>query len=361
VAAESGRRAASFAALARRFGLTLLAGAAAATAATTALADAGPSAADLKAARDLFADAVKDEDAGRWSDALDKLHQVAGVKLTPGIRYHLALCEEHLGHLVSALDLFAAAQVQARGEGARDVLRLVGKHLDDLGPRVPRLTVRVLPADATPTVKLDGNPLPTSSVGTPIPVDPGTHRLEASAEPRSPAVATVTLQERDVTSIDLKLGEAPAAAPLATPGPATTPSPPSTATPALATTTTQPTPPGPTEPSSAASPGGSTRTGAILVTSGAVLLAASGALAFELAGNAVTTGEQQCAAQRGPCDAQRNTVRAWDFTAAGAWIGAAAVGTVAVLMWMHPQTSTSEPTHARLFVGPTSAGVWGQF
>ncbi len=332
---------------------------AAAAAATPALADAGPSAADLKAARDLFADAVKDEDAGRWSDALDKLHHVAGVKLTPGIRYHLALCEEHLGHLVSALDLFAAAQVQARDEGARDVLRLVGKHLDDLGPRVPRLTLRVLPADAAATVKLDGNPLPTSSVGTPVPVDPGTHRLEASAEPRSPAVATVTLQERDVTSIDLKLGEVPVAAPLATPGPGTTTSAPPAPTPALATTTTQAA--APTEPAPAGSPGGNTRTGAILVTSGAVLLAASGALAFELAGNAVTTGEQQCAAQRGPCDAERNTVRAWDFTAAGAWIGAAAVGTIAVLMWMQPQTSTSEPTHARVFVGPGSAGVWGQF
>jgi hypothetical protein len=332
---------------------------AAVTVATAARADAGPGAAELKAARNLFTDAVKDEDAGRWSDALDKLHRVASIKLTPGIRYHVALCEEHLGHLVSALDAFTAAQAQARADGARDVLRLVGKHLDDLGPRVPRLTVRVLPGDATATVKIDGNPLPASSVGTPIPVDPGTHQLEASAEPRSPAVATVTLQERDVTSIDLKLGDVPAVAPLATPGPATPPAPPS-----AATTTTPTTQPAPTEsgmPSPTTSPGSNTRTGAILATSGAVLLAASGVLSFELAGNAVTTGQQQCAAQRGPCDAEKNTVRAWDFTAAGAWIGAAAVGTVAVLMWMQPQTPSSEPTHARLFLGPTSAGVWGQF
>jgi hypothetical protein len=318
----------------------------------TARADADPGAADLKTARDLFTDAVKDEDAGRWSDALDKLHRVAGIKLTPGIRYHLALCEEHLGHLVTALDGFTTAQAEARSAGARDVLRLVGKHLDDLGPRVPRLTVRVLPTDATATVKLDGNPLPTSSVGTPIPVDPGTHQLEASAAPRSPAVATVTLQERDVTSIDLKLGEVPAAAPPATPAPTATPvSPP----PAAAA------PPEASAPPPAESPGSSGRTGALVATGGAVVLAAGGVLAFVLAGNAVTTGEQQCAVQRGPCDAEKNTVRAWDFTAAGAWIGAAAVGTLAVLLWTRPQSSSSEPAHARLFVGPTSAGVWGQF
>lgn len=351
VVAEPGRRAA----LAERLAATLLVVAAATasvTAAGTARADAGPGAADSKAARDSFTDAVKDEDAGRWSDALDKLHRVASIKLTPGIRYHLALCEEHLGHLVTALDAFTAAQAEARGAGARDVLRLVGKHLDDLGPRVPRLTVRVLPADATATVKLDGNPLPATSVGTPIPVDPGTHQLEASAEPRPPAVATVTLQERDVTSIDLKLGDVPPAVPVATPAGAAAPAPPSS--PAAA-------PPAAGTPAPIESPGSRGRTGALVATGGAVVLAAGGVLAFVLAGNAVSTGEQQCAAQRGPCDAEKNTVRAWDFTAAGAWIGAAAVGTLAVLLWTQPQTSSAEPTGARLFVGPTSAGVWGQF
>ena len=169
VVAEPERQAAPFANLARLLGATLLA---ALTATTSVVrADAVPSEADLKAARDLFADAVKDEDAGRWSDALDKLHRVAAFKLTPGIRYHLALCDEHLGHLAAALDAFTAVQAQARTDGARDVLRLVGKHLADLGPRVPRLTIRVLPADTSATVKLDGLVLPMSSLGAPIAVE----------------------------------------------------------------------------------------------------------------------------------------------------------------------------------------------
>jgi hypothetical protein len=346
VAADRRRRAASLS-LARLLGLTLV------TSFATSAA-AGPAEADLKGARDLFAEAEKDEDAGRWSDALDKLHHVADVKLTSGVRYHVALCEEHLGHMVTALADFSAAQAQARADGANDVLRLVGKHLDELGPRVPRLTVRVVPADVAVTVKLDGIALPASSLGTPMPVDPGPHHLEATAASsasadastplRAPAVADVTLQERDVTSLELKLGEpavapvlAPVAAPVPVPAPAPAPEP--TATPA----------PSPT------------RTGAIVATAGAAVLAAGGVLAFVLAGNAVNSGEQQCADQHGPCDSEKTTVRAWDFTAAGAWIGAAGVATLAVLLWMQPRTPESEGTHATLVVGPTSAAVWGRF
>ena len=168
-------------------------------------------------------------------------------------------------------------------------------------------------------------------------------------------MATVTLQERDVTSIDLKLGE-PAVAPIVTAGtPAPTPA-------AVAPAATPPAAPEANPPGQRTlpEPAGGPRAGAILATAGAVVLGAGGILSFVLAGNAVNGGEQQCAAQRGPCDSEKNTVRAWDFTAAGAWIGTAALGTYAVLLWTRPQGGTGAAS-ARLVVGPTSAGVWGQF
>jgi hypothetical protein len=52
-------------------------------------------------------------------------------------------------------------------------------------------------------------------------------------------------------------------------------------------------------------------------------------------------------------------VRAWDFTAAGAWIGAAALGTVAVLLWVH--SSHAQPTSAALSVGPGRIELEGRF
>jgi hypothetical protein len=67
---------------------------------------AAPAGDQVRAARRLFADAEKDEDASRWADALEKLRRVAQVKLTAGIHYHIALCEEHLGQLATALDQY---------------------------------------------------------------------------------------------------------------------------------------------------------------------------------------------------------------------------------------------------------------
>jgi len=75
----------------------VLAGALAAATANAAPSD------DVRRARVLFEQAEADEDGERWSEALEKLRDVARVKLTAGVRYHIALCEEHLGRLVRAL------------------------------------------------------------------------------------------------------------------------------------------------------------------------------------------------------------------------------------------------------------------
>src|SRR5579862_1950427 len=104
--------------------LTTLSIATLATAARPAAAEPS-SRTDLTAARDLFVAAESDEDAGRWAEALEKLRRVAQVKATAGVRYHVALCQEHLGHLAGALEDFEAARSQARIENAHDVLRLV--------------------------------------------------------------------------------------------------------------------------------------------------------------------------------------------------------------------------------------------
>ena len=50
-----------------------------------------------------------------------------------------------------------------------------------------------------------------------------------------------------------------------------------------------------------------------------------------------------------------------DFTAAGAWLGAAAVGTFAVVLWARPSSDAPSAPSAGLVVGPASAGVWGKF
>jgi len=321
----------------------------------TAPAFAQASDADLRAARELFAAAEHDEDAGKWADAYDKLTRVAAVKLTAGVRYHLALCQEKLGKLATALDGFHQAQKQAQADEARDVLRLVGKQLEELEPRVPRLTVHVVPPVDDAVVQLDGTPIAKALVGVPIPLDPGSHTVEAWAPNRAPAKATIAMGERDVTSIDLQLGEprAPAGAPATASAPAPAAAPgagPATATEAATAST----------PAPESASGHSSIAGPLLTTAGALALAGLGVGAYIAAGNEATSGQQQCApsSTRGPCDSAVNTVRAWDFTAAGAWIGAAALGTVAVVLWIH--SSHSQPS-AALLLGPARIELGGRF
>ncbi len=335
----------------RRVGLVVAALAGLALAAPSA--HAAPGDVEVRAARQLFVDAEKDEDGGRWADALVKLRRVAQVRLTAGIHYHVALCEEHLGQLAAALDEYTSADGQARAENAQDVLLLVGKRIADLGPRVPRLTIRLVPDVADATVTLDGAKLLPAVFGTALPVDPGEHHIEATGPGRPSTSRSVTLREHDVTVVDLQLPEPP---------PSPSPVPLSSGPTGEAAGAPPPSPTLP--PEVPAAPTAPSHTGAILATAGAVALAGGGIAAFVAAGSAHTRAVSQCAevfsAAPGACDSEKNGVRALDFTAAGLWLGAGAVGALAVVLWSRPSAAPS-PTAARLFVGPGSLVVGGRF
>src|SRR5689334_16529333 len=51
----------------------------------------------LDKARAQFQQGLALETAGDWAGALSLFVQVAAVKLTPQVRFHVGLCEEHLG------------------------------------------------------------------------------------------------------------------------------------------------------------------------------------------------------------------------------------------------------------------------
>ncbi len=319
--------------------LALLVAPAALLSAGVASADDAPTPAQLKAARELFMAAEKDEDAQRWSDALEKLQRVAQVKLTSGVRYHTALCEEHAGHLVAALNDYTAAADQARAENAADVLRLVGKRIADATERTPRVVVMVVPTAPDAIVLVDGQPV---AAGSSVPVDPGTHTIDASATGRSGSSTTVTVQEHDATRVEMKLE------PVAPP-----PLPP---TPAIA----QPEPRAAVRQVALSTP----RTLTIVAAATAAGLAVGGLGAYLVAGSEHTDSVQACAqrvsTQPDACDARKNGVRAWDWVAVGAWAGAAAAGTLVLVSLVRSGPGNASAA-ARLTVGPTTMRLEGTF
>jgi hypothetical protein len=316
---------------------------------------AAPTAAQVQAARELFQAAEEDEDAKRWADALEKLRRVAAVKLTPGVRYHIALCEEALGQLVAALADYTVAENQARAENAPDVLKLVGEKLKSLRARVPRLTI-VVPADiADAEVRLDGEPILKAMWGVQIPLDPGEHKIEAKAPGRVAMARTLKMDERDTTLVEVKLPEAPKTQPApatsSTPGVGSARAPAPTTAPIATTSRPEPAEKPPTE----------SHTGAIVATLGAAALAGGGVFAYVFAGKTHDDNVVACSAQTSPCDDLKHQVQLWDTLALSAWIGAAALTTVAVVLWTSSPAPSRTPTKGELYVLPGTLGVKGSF
>jgi hypothetical protein len=284
-----------------------------------------PTRADLATARALFSRAERDEDAGRWADALDKLHRTGSIKMTPGIRFHVALCEEKLGQLAAALADYAAAEDAARKEGNQDVLDAVAEPLAEVRARVPTLTLHP-PADVKDAIlSLDGAPLVGASLGTPLPVEVGAHSIEGHAPNRMAFSTTVSLVEKQAMSVEVLLPLIPRATAQAT------------------------------APDRKSRP----RAGAMVASAGALALVGFGVGAFLVAGNDQSGAEAQCKALAS-CDGLKSPVRTWDALALAGWIAGAGAGAIAVYLWTRGPSSDPGAS-ATLLAGPGSLQLVGRF
>ncbi|HVY48359.1 MAG TPA: hypothetical protein VHB21_20870 [Minicystis sp.] len=160
-------------------------------------ARAEPTARELAAARQTFGEGKDLEKAGDWAGALEKFKKVAEVKITPQVRFHIALCEENLGRYVSALKGFDLAAEEARlaGSSAIEVAENAPGRAEALRKKVAHLTIAVTGKLVTSKLSLDGVELTSEKIGKDQLVDPGKHR--------------VLLQTRDAPVFDKDIELAP--------------------------------------------------------------------------------------------------------------------------------------------------------
>jgi hypothetical protein len=169
-------------------------------------ASADPSPADIKTARQLFSEAEQLRAQGDCAGAVTKLRQAIAIKETPGLRFHLAHCEERLGQLVQAnTDYRRASELIRGGMSAPDVQRLLEPAQESLSERVP--TVRIRVPELTPPVRvhLDGQELGRDALSNFIPVDPGKHTVLAEAEGYDPFRIELSIAEGDDRVVEAKL------------------------------------------------------------------------------------------------------------------------------------------------------------
>jgi hypothetical protein len=163
---------------------------------------------ELSKARAQFQRAIEQEQAGNYTQALEQFRDVGQVRMTPQVRFHIATCEEKLGRLVTALGGYELALADAETVG-EDFKNEVDAAVTRLRASIPKLLIqRGAGADAA-VIELDGVALGASSVGVPVPLDPGPHSVNAKAPGYEAFSQTVTINENEQKTVDIELTAEP--------------------------------------------------------------------------------------------------------------------------------------------------------
>jgi hypothetical protein len=202
-------------------------------------ADPPMSAAERRRAHALYDEAEKLVDAERWADALAKLEALVAVNRvteTPVVVFYTGLCKANLGRLRESLTdykrareaLAADKHMPAKERKLLDDKLATG--IGDLEGRIPKVVVHRPAGDADGELHLtlDGAGVEAADViDKPLPLDPGEHKLSATAPAKKPFEKDFTLTERQTFELTLEL-ESDAPPPKPAPPPPPPPPPPST-------------------------------------------------------------------------------------------------------------------------------------
>jgi len=312
--------------------------------AVTAGAQSG-GASNRAAAEALFNQGRSLAASGKYAEACPKFE--ASEQLDPGLGtlLNLADCYEKLGKTASAWAEYREAIPLARAAGSKVREDLATERAKALESRLSMLTIRALGGgdSAGLDIRRDGIPVQPAELGSPIPVDPGPHTVEAFALGKQKWSSTVELKDAQKLSVDVPplAGSSEPSAPAAgSPKPIVSP---------------------PVEQS--AQPSSAQRTGALVVGGVGIVGLGVGAVFGLGASSKWSDAKSHCAAYPYGCDAQgldarssassKATISTIAFIAGGAAIAGAAV------LWL--TADSGKEKNLAVGVGPGSAFVRGSF
>jgi hypothetical protein len=145
-------------------------------------------------------------DLGAWEKARDHFHRAYQLVPAPTLLLMEARSLVALGRLVDAVDVYgraAATPLQAdANEAYRRAVRDAAIELAQLFPRVPR--VRVVSREPLVKLSVDGLEVPVSRLHDPVPVDPGTHVVDAASDLGATVRETFAVTEGEVHTLTLE-------------------------------------------------------------------------------------------------------------------------------------------------------------
>jgi serine/threonine-protein kinase len=135
----------------------------------------------------------------RYPEACPKLEESQKLDPAGGTLLHLAVCREREGRIATAWALYSDALSRAKRDKRADRAKFAQERIDVLGPRLPKMRVRVAPANrALPGFKLTRDALAVGEAqwGESVPVDPGARLMKAQADGRKAWTFSVDVPNR---------------------------------------------------------------------------------------------------------------------------------------------------------------------
>ncbi len=143
-------------------------------------------ASDAVAAEALFAEGRRLMAAGKLDEACPKLAESQRLDPAPGTLLNLGACYERAGKTASAWYAYTETETAAARAGQKDRAVFAKKQARLLEGKLSRITIAVA-ADASADaleIRRGGSLVGQGSLGTPLPVDPGSYLIEATAPGR---------------------------------------------------------------------------------------------------------------------------------------------------------------------------------
>ena len=119
--------------------------------------------------------------AGNYAAACEKFSSSRKLDDGLGTTLNLGQCYEKLGRTASAWAEFRDAAARARQAGAREREQYARDRVAALEKKLSRLTLTAGKIEPDERISRDGVVVDRAVLGTPIPVDPGSHVVEAVA------------------------------------------------------------------------------------------------------------------------------------------------------------------------------------
>jgi serine/threonine-protein kinase len=174
---------------------------------------------DPAAAQVLFYEARTLMQQNRFAEACPKLEESLRLDAGLGTQFNLADCNEHIGKIASAWAGFLEVAASAKATNQIDREKVARKRAQALESRLPKLVVDAPSAPPGLDVKRDGIAVGSAAWGTPIPVDPGSHKITATAPGKGTWESSVSASEGKVAHIAIPRDLPPAPIAAAPPAP----------------------------------------------------------------------------------------------------------------------------------------------